>query len=152
MLEHSHLISQFDQAPPKEKNRIINDLLKIFICSADMLERNRIAFFFADYQIAEAVPMIMNIIQNPMYQHQIGSLIYALRQYSFVPTEYLFDFIPIVADGKFEAAHESYSLISEQINHLNEEEVEKIRALLIDRDFRSCANKGLVLDLLDELQ
>jgi len=151
MMEQSKLINKYDQASPEEKIIIIHDLMKRLACTTDMLERNRIAFFFADHQVTEAVPIVMNIIKNPKCYNQIGSLINALRCYPTMPADYLVDFIPVIANGTFEAAHESYLLILEQMEKSGKTELMKICALLMKMCDQGCANNDLVCDLLDEL-
>lgn len=125
----------------------ISCLLTYFRSIPDAQERNRLAIQFADYAIEAAIPHIVEMIQT---HEQIGSLIYALRCYPTIPIKYLADFAPIVANGCFEAAHESYLLIAQYADCLNAETYADICAALRQAAANGCQNRELVEDLLEE--
>ena len=122
--------------------------LTIFTRTADAQERNRLAIQFADHCIDEAIPYIVDAIKT---HEQIGSLIYALRCYPTIPTSYLADFVSIVANGRFEAAHESYLLIAQSAGRIEANTRSALCAALRRFCANGCQNHELAADLLDEL-
>ncbi|MDO5685894.1 MAG: hypothetical protein Q4G42_00615 [Neisseria sp.] len=64
----------------------------------------------AEEKNLEIYPIILEMIDDPMYKNKMGSLIYALRNYP--PNPLFAKAIDWIINGNFEVAHEAFEIIN----------------------------------------
>ncbi|MFD1246123.1 hypothetical protein [Paralysiella testudinis] len=83
-------------------------------------EKIQIILDLAEERNPEIYPIILELIDNPLYKNKIGSLIYALRNY---PPNPLFQkAVDWIITGNFEVAHEAFEIVN-SIDQINGEDV-----------------------------
>ncbi len=114
--------------------------------------RKSILNFLSDLKHREAIPILMEAIQNQEYAGELQSIISACWENGLDYSSYLPVFIDLVIEREFIVAFEAYTVITNMTgrisNSVKETECNKIREALRNSD----SNKNdLLQDLLDFL-
>ena len=152
-MNNRNLTELFLKASSIEKKKLVNHLLHIFSSTNDMFERNEIAFFFSDNNIEEGISRVIGASLDPGLRKECGSLIYALSENSNISLtlSQLLGYVEIVAEGHFEASHESFLLIEQHLDNLSSSDISQLREKASDHASNNCKNKDLILDFIDVL-
>ena len=82
--------------------------------------RNTIATVLGDLKCNQAISVIIELINKPENRMCVGSLIYALEE---LDCEHeIKNIIHVLFDGNFEAQYNTYSLLEQKVNSMNQED------------------------------
>ena len=90
----------------------------------DNLKRNTIVLVLADLKCNEAVPVIINLIQEQAESNYIGTLVYALQDLECA--EYLEQIYYLIYKGNYEVRHNIFDLLEKNKNKMSPEIHRKI--------------------------
>ena len=121
----------------------ILELLRLFIITQNVLIRDHIAFIFSDLRFNEAVPFIIDRINERGAFNNNGSLVYALDN---LDTEkYFISIVKIICNHEFEARIQAYYIVEKNIYAISDEVRKEALKILEEcriREDQSDSDKG----------
>ena len=115
----------------------------------DNNRRNEIALILMDMRCNEAIPALIEIISNPLYANNIGTLIYALENLDCA--NYLLDILHIIFHGNWEASNNLLSVFKEKYKYMNETDKIKCRDMFIEERARAEDTIEMINDTLSKI-
>ncbi|MGV8095308.1 MAG: HEAT repeat domain-containing protein [Mangrovibacterium sp.] len=127
-------------------------LFELLHSTNDDRVKRSITGLLAELKHREAIPMLMEAIQNKQYANELRSIVSACWENGLDYSEYLPVFVDLVIEKEFVVAFEAYTVITNMTgkisNAIQEKESRKIKEALRNSD----SNKNdLLQDLLDFL-
>lgn len=122
-------------------------LLQAFAAASDASTFNRLALALADRELAAAVPLIRAKVKRSNLYGMRGTLIYTLASFPTLPVDVVDELLPILADGAWEEAHETFLLFASH----HELDV-ALRAALVHCQTNMHKNRDLIADLFDGIR
>lgn len=127
-------------------------LLEMLHLSQNAEIKSRIIALFSNLKESDAIPLIVEAIQNQKYAPEMKELVSCCWENGLDYTKYLSLFVDLLIEGDFLVAFEAYTVITNMTTSIDQviidQEIEKL-----DQAMRSSSDekKALMLDVVDFL-
>lgn len=115
--------------------------------NTNVIRKNEIAIYFSDKNDERVVPILEQLINNPIYKNHRGTFVYSLKKFS---DEKHFDLlIQLLINANYEVAHEAIDIIH-SMNFITGEKVQRAYTQLNNAHQHCCEfwRKELIEEVL----
>ncbi len=106
-----------------EYDKVIIELIDDLQNTNESDIRNTVAIVLCELSCNDAVVPLVNLISDPRYKNNRGTLVYALEKLD--SSKFIVDLFPLLYEGNFEVRMNLYTLVEEKIKEMAQEDVDK---------------------------
>lgn len=127
-------------------------LLEMLHVSQNPEIKSKITDLFANLKESDAIPLIMEAIQNQHFAPELKELLASCWENGLDYSEYLSLFVDVLIDGEFAVAFEAYTVIMNMTSKIDQQKIDiEIDRLEVALNNQQEQKRQLFLDVIDFL-